>query len=57
MGVRRGVHAGSDERIGALDGELRACKSKHVLRRGRLRQERASGKGVPMHGEDCCCER
>jgi hypothetical protein len=41
--VRGRAHAGVDERIGTLDGELGASESKHVLRRGRLRQERASG--------------
>jgi hypothetical protein len=50
------VHARCDERVGTLDGELRACESKHVLRRGRLRQERAGGESVPMHSEGCCCE-
>jgi hypothetical protein len=44
MCVRGRAHAGVDERIGTLDSELRASESKHVLRRGRLRQERASGK-------------
>jgi hypothetical protein len=44
MCVRGRPHAWVDERIGTLDSELRASESKHVLRRGRLRKERASGK-------------
>lgn len=52
MGVRRWVHPWGNERVSALEGELRACEAEHVLRRGRLRQERACGESVPIHGEE-----
>jgi hypothetical protein len=51
MGVGGRAHARCDERVGALDSELRATKSKHVLRRGRLRKERAGGNRFPVHDD------
>lgn len=51
MRVRRWTHAGCNEGVGALDGELRTCEAQHVLPSGGLREERAGGKSVPMHDE------
>lgn len=51
MGVRGGIGPGGDKGIGSLDGELRAAEAEHVLSGGRLREQRASGKCVPKHGE------
>jgi hypothetical protein len=36
MGVRRWVHPRGNERVGAFDGELRACEAEHILRRSVL---------------------
>ncbi len=57
MGGR--AHSRADERIGALDSELRAAKTEHVLRRDRLPQKHNSGESVPQHGEILCvmCRR
>lgn len=52
MRVRGWIHARRNERVCALDGKLRACEAKHVLRRGRLGQDRACDKSVPIHGEE-----
>jgi hypothetical protein len=53
MRVGRWTHARCDERVGTLDGQLRASESKHVLRSGRLRQKRASSKSFPVHDGYC----
>jgi hypothetical protein len=39
-----------DERVDALDGELRACESEHVLGGDGLTQKGAGGESFP-HGE------
>jgi hypothetical protein len=54
VSVRGRAHARVDKRIGTLYSELRARKSKHVLRQSRPRQKRSGSKSVPKHGE-CWC--
>ena len=49
MRVRRRVGTWCDERIRTLDSKLRAPEAQHVLRRGRLREQRARSKSVPEH--------
>jgi hypothetical protein len=56
MGVGGWAHAWADKRVGPFDSELRAGKSKHVLRRGRLRQKRASSNSVPKHDGRLCVQ-
>jgi hypothetical protein len=50
MSVRGWAHARVDKRVSALNSELRACKSKHVLRGSRLRQKRSGSESFPKHG-------
>lgn len=54
--MRMGSRADSraDKRISTLDGELRACKSEHVLRGHSLAQKGGGGESVQKHSEDLC---
>jgi len=52
MRVWRGSLAGVYQRIGPLNGELRAGEAQHVMRRDALRQERAGEDGGPNHDDN-----
>jgi hypothetical protein len=54
LSVRGRSQSRTDERVSTLDGELRACKTKHVLCRDRLAQKGTGGESVPKHGEVLC---